>query len=81
MILNHSFKDLPTEGSPGPPGFISEIYQRFKEEIAPILHRFFLNRQEGGGNISSFILQAQYYPSTKARLAITRKLQTHIYHE
>jgi len=52
MILNHSFKDLPKEGSPGPPGFISEFYQRFKEEIAPILHRFFLNRQEGGGNIS-----------------------------
>jgi hypothetical protein len=50
--LNHSFKDLPTEGNPGPPGFTSEIYQRFKEEIAPILHRLFLNRQEGGGNIS-----------------------------
>ena len=71
-------RSLPTKNIPGPDGFSAEFYQKFKEELMPILLKSF-HTIEAEGSLSNSFYKATITLVTKPHKDTTKKRTTDQY--
>ena len=79
MKIETVIKNFPTIKSPGPDGHTGEFYQKFREEITPILLKLFQKIAEEGKLPNSFF-EATITLIPKPDRDATKKQTTGQYH-